>query len=156
MVPYFRDFWGNFASFCFQDSASRSPAANMERNKIWRKITEEINKKYSHLNTLTFEQCKKLCKYYKRKDPTNYGIAFHSMHADLIPSAYKEQQQQAAAAAATAAANATAYVTPSGQMDEPVDVDELLEANDIVDGICCDSSKLSSPPKSYRVWACQL
>lgn len=127
-----------------QDSASRSPAANMERNKIWRKITEEINKKYSHLNTLTFEQCKKLCKYYKRKDPTNYGLAYHAMHSDLIPSTYKEQQQQQQAAAAIAAAgNATAYVTTNGQIDESIDVDELLEANDIVDGICCDTSKSS-------------
>ncbi|VDN27503.1 unnamed protein product [Gongylonema pulchrum] len=128
-----------FSRKLFQDSASRSPAANLERNKIWRQITEEINKKYSHLNTLTYEQCKKLCKYYKRKDPTNYGIAFHSMHGDLIPSAYKEQQQQAAAAAA-AVAN---YVPPNVQMDEPVDVDELLEANDVVDGICCDSGNVS-------------
>ncbi|VDK76367.1 unnamed protein product [Onchocerca ochengi] len=124
------------------DSASRSPAANMERNKIWRKITEEINKKYSHLNTLTFEQCKKLCKYYKRKDPTSYGIAFHSMHSDLIPSTYKEQQQQQAAAAIAAVGNATAYVTTNGQIDEPIDVDELLEANDVVDGICCDTNVL--------------
>lgn len=23
---------------------------------------------------MTFEQCKKLCKYYKRKDPSNYGL----------------------------------------------------------------------------------
>uniref|UniRef100_A0A0R3S2A2 MADF domain-containing protein n=1 Tax=Elaeophora elaphi TaxID=1147741 RepID=A0A0R3S2A2_9BILA len=122
------------------DSASRSPAANMERNKIWRKITEEINKKYSHLNTLTFEQCKKLCKYYKRKDPTNYGLAFHAMHSDLIPSTYKEQQQQQAAAVIAAAGNATAYVTTNGQIDESIDVDELLEANDVVDGICCDTT----------------
>ncbi|KAM3724266.1 putative pectinesterase/pectinesterase inhibitor [Dirofilaria immitis] len=124
------------------DSASRSPAANMERNKIWRKITEEINKKYSHLNILTFEQCKKLCKYYKRKDPTNYGIAFHSLHSDLIPSTYKEQQQQQAAIAIAAVGNATAYVTTNGQIDEPIDVDELLEANDVVDGICCDTNTL--------------
>ncbi|EJD76083.1 hypothetical protein LOAG_16891 [Loa loa] len=124
------------------DSASRSPAANMERNKIWRKITDEINKKYSHLNTLTFEQCKKLCKYYKRKDPTNYGLAFHAMHSDLIPSTYKERQQQQAAAAIAAAGNATAYVTTNGQIDEPIDVDELLEANDVVDGICCDTNAL--------------
>ncbi|CAG9533542.1 unnamed protein product, partial [Cercopithifilaria johnstoni] len=124
------------------DSASRSPAANMERNKIWRKITEEINKKYSHLNTLTFEQCKKLCKYYKRKDPTNYGLAFHAMHSDLIPSTYKEQQHQQAAAAIAAAGNATAYVTTNGQIDEPIDVDELLEANDVVDGICYDANTL--------------
>ncbi|VDN92606.1 unnamed protein product [Brugia pahangi] len=126
------------------DSASRSPAANMERNKIWRKITEEINKKYSHLNTLTFEQCKKLCKYYKRKDPTNYGLAFHAMHSDLIPSTYKEQQQQQAAAAIAAVGNATAYVTTNGQIDEPIDVDELLEANDVVDGICCDTNTLKT------------
>ncbi|VDK86884.1 unnamed protein product [Litomosoides sigmodontis] len=124
------------------DSASRSPAANMERNKIWRKITEEINKKYSHLNMLTFEQCKKLCKYYKRKDPTNYGLTFHAIHSDLIPSTYKEQQQQQAAAAIAGVGNATAYVTTNGQIDEPIDVDELLEANDVVDGICCDTNTL--------------
>lgn len=66
------------------------------------------------------------------------------MHSDLIPSTYKEQQQQQQAAAAIAAAgNATAYVTTNGQIDESIDVDELLEANDIVDGICCDTSKSS-------------
>lgn len=113
----------------------------MERNKIWRKITEEINKKYSHLNTLTFEQCKKLCKYYKRKDPTNYGLAFHAVPSDLIPSTYKEHQQQQAAAAIATTANVTAYVTSNGQIDEAVDVDELLGANDLIDGICCDTSK---------------
>ncbi|MCP9258814.1 hypothetical protein DINM_001812 [Dirofilaria immitis] len=99
------------------DSASRSPAANME-------------------------PMQKLCKYYKRKDPTNYGIAFHSLHSDLIPSTYKEQQQQQAAIAIAAVGNATAYVTTNGQIDEPIDVDELLEANDVVDGICCDTNTL--------------
>uniref|UniRef100_A0A0N5AGT2 Regulatory protein zeste n=1 Tax=Syphacia muris TaxID=451379 RepID=A0A0N5AGT2_9BILA len=100
------------------DSASRSPAANMERNKIWHQITDEINRRYPQLNKLTFEQCKKLCKYYKRKDPANYGITLNPVPEDVvepkdsIPSTYE------------------------AHFDEPPDDNEILEANDIVDGIC--------------------
>lgn len=100
------------------DSASRSPAANMERNKIWHQITDEINKKYPQLNKLTFEQCKKLCKYYKRKDPANYGITLNPVPEDAldakdsVPNSY------------------------DGHYEDPPDDSEILEANDIVDGIC--------------------
>ncbi|VDM38925.1 unnamed protein product [Toxocara canis] len=106
------------------DSASRSPAANMERNKIWHQITADINKKYPHLNMLTFEQCKKLCKYYKRKDPANYGLALNAVVEE--PSEPRDTNN---------------FI---GHLDEPVDDNEILEANDIVDGICKDALAASA------------
>lgn len=100
------------------DSASRSPAANMERNKIWHQITDEINRRYPQLNKLTFEQCKKLCKYYKRKDPANYGITLNPVPEDVV-----EPKDSISGAFDV-------------HFEEPPDDNEILEANDIVDGIC--------------------
>ncbi|KHN86282.1 hypothetical protein Tcan_13166 [Toxocara canis] len=113
------------------DSASRSPAANMERNKIWHQITADINKKYPHLNMLTFEQCKKLCKYYKRKDPANYGLALNAVVEE--PSEPRDTNN---------------FI---GHLDEPVDDNEILEANDIVDGICKDALAASAIADELKV-----
>lgn len=88
----------------------------MERNKIWHKITADINKKYSHLNTLTFEQCKKLCKYYKRKDPNNYGI---TLNLNQNNESYKEIEVN------------SDYVLSNVQSEETVD--ENSDANDVGD-----------------------
>ncbi|VDK46468.1 unnamed protein product [Anisakis simplex] len=107
------------------DSASRSPAANMERNKIWHQITDDINKKYPHLNMLTFEQCKKLCKYYKRKDPAHYGLSLNRFIEE------QAQERKLMNSKSSKGDYARHY-------DETIDDSEILEANDIVDGICKD------------------
>uniref|UniRef100_A0A915BJM6 Regulatory protein zeste n=1 Tax=Parascaris univalens TaxID=6257 RepID=A0A915BJM6_PARUN len=113
------------------DSASRSPAANMERNKIWHQITADINKKYPHLNMLTFEQCKKLCKYYKRKDPANYGLVLNTVTEEV-----------------SEPRDTNNFI---GHLDEPIDDNEILEANDIVDGICKDALVASASAGELKI-----
>lgn len=68
---------------------------------------------------LTFEQCKKLCKYYKRKDPANYGLVLNTVTEEV-----------------SEPRDTNNFI---GHLDEPIDDNEILEANDIVDGICKDA-----------------